>query len=152
MTRSHELAQQLLPTVLSRRLRFQLAGTPWPSVCPASGLAAVGNGCPPCRPHASGPWVGQRGSFRAGQRGAADRAAGRARSKLDSHHAQPTALSPAHPLRCTATWLRVEATLCLSKTHSKRCASNVGVLFYHVNRYTLLISNADFGHTIFRKF
>ena len=70
-----------------------------------------------------GQLAGQRGSFRAGQRGAADGAAGRARSKLDSHHAQPTALSPAHPLRCTATWLRVEATLCLSKTHSKRCAS-----------------------------
>ena len=73
--------------------------------------------------------MGQRGSFRAGQRGAADGAAGRARSKLDSHHAQPTALSPAHPLRCTATWLRVEATLCLSKTHSKRCASVCSLCF-----------------------
>ena len=65
---------------------------------------------------------GNRGSFRAGQRGAADGAAGRARSKLGSHLSQPTALSPARLLRCTATWLRKKKPL-PSKTHSKRCAS-----------------------------
>ena len=65
-----------------------------------------------------GQLAGQRGSFRAGQRGAADGAAGRARSKLDSHLPQPTALSPARLLRCTATWLRKKKPL-PSKTHSK---------------------------------
>ena len=69
-----------------------------------------------------GQLAGQRGSFRAGQRGAADGAAGRARSKLDSHLPQPTALSPARLLRCAATWLRKKQPL-PSKTHSKRCAS-----------------------------
>ena len=69
-----------------------------------------------------GQLAGQRGSFRAGQRGAADGAAGRARSKLDSHLPQPTALSPARLLRCAATWLRKKKPL-PSKTHSKRCAS-----------------------------
>ena len=75
-----------------------------------------------------GQLAGQRGSFRAGQRGAADGAAGRARSKLDSHLPQPTALSPARPLRCAATWLRKKKPL-PSKTHSKRCTSVCSLCF-----------------------
>ena len=74
-----------------------------------------------------GQLAGQRGSFRAGQRGAADGAAGRARSKLDSHLPQPTALSPARLLRCTATWLRKKKPL-PSKTHSKNGGLALGRL------------------------
>ena len=74
-----------------------------------------------------GQLAGQRGSFRAGQRGAADGAAGRARSKLDSHLPQPTALSPARLLRCTATWLRKKKPL-PSKTHSNNGGLALGRL------------------------